>query len=150
MIPAPSPDQIALIAALGVVVGSLPKPLLALVGSSGAIVIGAAAADYGIGSPWWIGSGAALILGIVVYAGVSLGVVGGSVAVVIGGIIAGLAVASAPRVTVVLFIVGLLLTAVLSRWATRRGGPWACQTARLIGGLSAFAGAALLFIGPSA
>jgi len=153
-VPFLSPDQIALVAALGAMAGGAAAPWRIAV-AAGAIVIGACAALYGIGLPWWSGPGAALVLGILVYAGVPLGGyaalavagAGGLIAGLNAGLIAGSGLSASSVVATGAALAGLALVAGLSRWTTRRGGAWACQTARLVGGLAAFAGAAILFIG---
>jgi|GEM_PF-5108348 hypothetical protein len=149
---APPPiDALALIVALGALAGGAPAPrrfaLLATAGMAG----GAGFALSGVELPWWTGPVWALGLGVIVYAGVPLAARAGMPVVVAAGLIGGMVLGPRELADAGLAVAGsalmLGLTALLTARASRRSGVWACQTARLIGGLAALAGAATLILG---
>lgn len=147
----PPIDAVALIVALGALAGAAPAPrrfvLLAAAGVAG----GAGFALTGVELPWWTGPVWALGLGVIVYAGVPLAGRAGLPVVVAAGLIGGMALGPRDLAHAALAVagaaVGLGLAALLTGWASRRGGAWACQTVRLVGGLAAIAGAATLILG---
>ena len=152
--PLPPIDALALIVALGALAGGAPAPLrFALLAAAG-LAGGVAFALTGVELPWWTGPVWALGLGVIVYAGVPRAGRAGLPVIVVAGLVGGMVLAPAgpgdAGLAVAAALVVLAVTATLVRQSTRRSGAWSCQTARLVGGLVAFAGAAALIQGTAA
>ncbi len=147
---------VALAAVVGAVAGKPPVPRWQSLALLLPLAVAAILAIRGAAAPWWLGPVAALALGVVVYAGVPLFGPVRYLAVAVGAAVLGLVVgwpqAASGRAAALAgaAVAVLIASTLITSWTSRRGGAWACQTDRLIGGLAAFAGAALLILGAKA
>ncbi|WP_436643025.1 hypothetical protein [Microbaculum sp. FT89] len=149
-------DVIALAVALGALAGKPRASRWLLVTLPAPLVIAIVASFRAIFLPWWGASAAALGLGVIVYSGARPGGLLNQLLIAASAFVLGLAFGPSlftsgwPSGTFSLLLLALAAPMLLTLWASLRGGAWACQTDRLLGGLCAFAGAALLILGRAA
>lgn len=146
-------DVIALAVALGALAGKSPASRWLALALPVPLIVAIAASIRAISLPWWGAPAAALGVGVVVYSGARPGGLVSQLVIAVSAFILGLAVAPSLFASdwrsgaFFLLLFALAAPMLLTLWASLRGGAWACQTDRLLGGLCAFAGAALLILG---